>query len=73
MREEGFYWVYGYTWSEERFRHWFIARWDGHYFWYDGDDTSEDSMIEIDERQLVRDSYYLQNKVLTEKKNESTF
>ena len=53
-REIGFYWVKGYTWSEKPW--WFIAFWDGHYFWYDGDDTSEDSMIEIDENLLTRNN-----------------
>ena len=53
-REPGFYWVYGYCWSENK--HWFIAHWDGNYFWYDGDDTNEDSMIEIDEIQIKRNT-----------------
>jgi hypothetical protein len=67
MREEGFYWVFGLSWSNNPY--WFIARWDGHSFWYDGDDFSEDSIMEIDERQLVRDTYCLQSKVLIEKSN----
>jgi hypothetical protein len=51
-RNEGYYWIFGFVWSDSS--SWLIAYWDGNYFWYDGDDFSEDSIIEIDERQIIR-------------------
>jgi len=52
MREQGYYWVRKLKWSEVNI--WFIAWWDGNYFWSDGDDFGEDSITEIDEKQIKR-------------------
>ena len=54
MRQEGFYWVKGFKWSENP--RWFIAQWMLNGWWYDGDDFDDDSMLEIDERLIVREN-----------------
>ena len=53
MREQGYYWVRKLKWSNVD--RWFIAYWDGHYFWNDGDDFSQDCLEEIDEKQIIRE------------------
>jgi hypothetical protein len=51
-RLEGFYWVKGYKWSENP--RWFVAHWQLGSWWYDGDDYSDESMLEIDETLIIR-------------------
>jgi len=53
MRQEGFYWVKGYKWSENP--RWFIAEWTLGSWWCHGDDYDDDSMLKIDETQIIRD------------------
>jgi hypothetical protein len=53
MRDKGYYWVFGNKCFPESKR-WSIYYWDGNYFWNDGDDFSEDTFEEIDERKIVR-------------------
>jgi hypothetical protein len=52
-REDGYYWVLGYKWSDKPF--WHVAHWMFNSWYYDGDDFDDDSMIEIDEKQIVRE------------------
>lgn len=53
MREPGYYWCYGNKCYQTK--RWKIYWWDGHMFWEDGDDFSEDCFEEIDERQIKRE------------------
>ena len=53
MRENGYYWVFGNKCFPES-KKWNIYYWNGYSFWNDGDDFSEDTFEEIDERRIVR-------------------
>lgn len=51
-RKEGYYWVFGKTWDEEK--SWRIYFWRNNYFWNGDEDFSEDSFEEIDEQEITR-------------------
>lgn len=55
IRPKGYYWVKTKTWDENPIEtDWFIAEWDGCYFWCNGDDLGEEMMVEIDENRIIK-------------------
>jgi hypothetical protein len=53
-REPGYYWVKKIKFSGYDDNQWFIARWDGSYFWIGAEDIPESCIGEIDENQIKR-------------------
>ena len=53
MRERGYYWCKGNSCYGADDVRWRILFWDGHWFWEEGDDFSEDVFIEINENRLL--------------------
>ena len=53
MREPGYYWCKGNSCYVEQDMKWRILFWDGHFFWDDGNDFSDDVFLKIDEIRLL--------------------
>lgn len=53
MRERGYYWCKGNRCYGKDDVTWRILYWDGHMFWEEGDDFSEEVFIKIHEERLL--------------------